>query len=89
MTNITEIIKVDLRRIQDSEDWIVATSESEHLKGLYLANPSYDRVMSQIPNAIKMIYLAQGKTVDVQRVRLNNDTVKQSTDTVEFVAKAA
>lgn len=82
-----KIIKVHLRRLKD---WIVATSDSGDLKGLYLANPSYDAVMGQIPSAIKLLFKAQhNQEVSVERLSGENDSEKQSTDMVQFLAKVA
>lgn len=84
---ITKVFKVDLRRLKD---WVVATSDSEELRGLYLANPSYDEVAKQIPSAIQLLYKTQHRQdVLVERLNAENDSKKQSNDTMEFVAKVA
>lgn len=83
-----EVIKI---RLSSLKDWFVATSDNEALKGLYLADSTYDAVVKQLPEAIRLLYWAQErkKLNKLKRFLPENDAEKRSTDVIEYWAEVA
>ena len=83
MTKELTVIKVSVRTAQD--DWYIATSKD--MPGLFMSDTSYDTLKSILPEAIQLLFKAQGKDVVVRPSKAAN--VDQMPSEVEYVAIAA